>query len=160
MEQSCAEITLDTICSLAGINQCACVMFVTLNPADMKILHCSRLPTSAVQANRAQKRQMSITGDKEKNQRHKKVRAHQSLGDRRSLAHFGQLWPQCPPGDRTTRNGWTFASIQSFHPSPVTPDHTGAADPTGSSEKTQPKPIQVLGREVPVQPARRTNPDP
>lgn len=66
MEQSCAEITLDTICSLAGINQCACVMFVTLNPADMKILHCSRLPTSAVQANRAQKRQMSITRDKGK----------------------------------------------------------------------------------------------
>lgn len=34
MEQSCAEITLDTICSLAGINQCACVMFVTLNPHE------------------------------------------------------------------------------------------------------------------------------
>lgn len=71
MEQSCAEITLDTICSLSGINQCACVMFLTLNPADMKTLHCSGLPTSAVQANKAQKRQMSIMRDKGK----KKIRA-------------------------------------------------------------------------------------
>lgn len=160
MEQGCAEITLDTICSLAGINQRACVMFLTLNPADMEILHCSGLPTSAGQANKAQKRQMSITRDKgKKNHRHKKVRAHQSSGDRRSLAQLGQLWPQCSPGDRT-RNGCTFAFMQlpsiSCQPRP----HSSSR----SCPELRENPAQTCPgageRGVPVQPARRTNPDP
>lgn len=104
----------------------------------MKILHCSGLPTSAVQANKAQKRQMSIMRDKgEGNQRHKKVRARQSLGDRPSLTVCTAVasvlsW-------RQDNKKWVdFASMQSFHPSPVTPDHTGAADPSLTQRKRSP----------------------
>lgn len=136
----------------------------------MKILQCFRLPTSAVQANKAQKRQMSIMREKEK----KSDRGIKKSGLIRASetgvpGHcVGQLWPQCFPGDRhlcTTRNVETFTFIQSLHPCPPPPphlrSHRGNVSYLASREKkkTKSKPIEVLRRELSVELDRRTNPD-